>query len=257
MKFNILGWIPGHWADITGNRQLKETLRHLLYKVRVGGERRATRLMIESPSRTGKTAGVKLFAKGMLCQNLDSKALDPCGKCGSCRRDPEDFGDAGLFSYLANSKVHYLPIDCTKIESGTELNRMLRELREYEGTRIVFLDEIHRLQRAAMDEKLLKPIEEKGFVWIACAADVSKLEPMFLNRFMKLKTELPGLEEMCHWLIDRCQEFRIPYEEEAIMELADRSNRVPGIALQALDYASLHEDGLTMKRLREWHHSTE
>jgi hypothetical protein len=133
---------------------------------------------------------------------------------------------------------------------------MLNELRDYEGTRIVFLDEVARLQHRGLDEQLLKPVEQKEFIWIAAAKDVSKLEGMFLNRFVKLKTELPGLEAMCQWLIDRCQEFRLPYEELAILELAERSNRIPGIALQGLDYASLY-DGLTMERLREWHHSTE
>jgi Holliday junction resolvasome RuvABC ATP-dependent DNA helicase subunit len=257
MKINILGWRPSRWADIIGNQRLKETLRNLVRKIRVDGERRVTRLLIESPSRTGKTIAVRLFGRAMQCKNLDLKTLDPCGKCESCRRDPEDFGDTGLFSILADCEVHFLSIDCTKLPSPKEINDILWGQRGIDGTRIVFLDEIHRLQHRALDEQFMKPVEEKEWVWIAAAADVSKLEQMFLNRFVKLKTELPGKEEMCQWLIDRCQEFRIAYEARAIMELAKRPNRVPGIALQALDYVSLYEDGLTLKRLHDWQPSTE
>jgi Holliday junction resolvasome RuvABC ATP-dependent DNA helicase subunit len=256
MAINILGWKPRCWADIIGNQRLKETLRNLVRKIRVDGERRVTRLLIESPSRTGKTIAVRLFGRAMQCIKLDVKTLDPCGKCESCRRNPEDFGDTGLFSILADCDVHFLSIDCTKLHSQKEINDILYGQRGIDGTRIIFLDEIHRLQHRALDEQFLKPVEEKDWVWIAAAADVSKLEQMFLNRFVKLKTELPGKEEMCLWVIDRCKEFRIPYEEKAIVELTKRSTRVPGIALQALDYVSLG-NGLTMEQLRAWQPSTE
>src|SRR5262249_3933563 len=100
--------------------------------------------------------------------------------------------------------------------------------------------QIHRLQHRGMDEQLLKPLEEKGFIWLGCAADVSKLEPMFRKRFVRFSTELPTQEELGDWLADRCEGFEVAYEPEAILRLVERSNCVPGIALQALELASLY-----------------
>src|SRR5262249_12416284 len=141
--------------------------------------------------------------------------------------------------YLDGGKVHYLPLDCTKIKSAAELIDVLTELRDYGGTRVVFLDEVHRLQHRAMDEQLLVPLRERDFVWVVASAHTANLEPMFLNRFVKLETELPTLEELVLWLADRCSVWGVRHEDEALIRLAERAGRLPGIALQAVDYASL------------------
>jgi hypothetical protein len=69
---------------------------------------------------------------------------------------------------------------------------------------------------------------------------------MFLNRLLKLKTELPEVEEMEHWLVDRCEEWGITWEPEAILRVVEKSNRVVGTALHALALAAIDpEVGLT------------
>jgi hypothetical protein len=69
---------------------------------------------------------------------------------------------------------------------------------------------------------------------------------MLLNRAIKVPTELPSATEMETWLCDRCDEWGIEWQAEAIVRVVEKSNRVVGTALHALALASLDpEEGLT------------
>jgi DNA polymerase III gamma/tau subunit len=249
---NILGYVPSRWDECIGNEKLVKAYKGLLKQVRVDGRRKAARLFVHGDSRTGKTATTKLFAQSMLCEQLDFKSLNPCGACSPCTADAALYGMRGLEVFLTKGKVHYLPIDATKITGVNDL-RDLTELRAYEGTRIVVIDEVHRLHQRGMDEQLLKPLEERDFIWIVSSATPGNLEPMFLKRFTKLTTQLPDKLELAAWLARRCEEEGIQYEDEALLGLAERAECVTGVALQAIDLASLDPDtGLTLELVEDF-----
>ena len=110
-------------------------------------------------------------------------------------------------------------------------------MRDYAGIRVVYLDEVHRLHRPSshLEEKLLKPVEETNIMWIASSATPEQLEKMFLNRFIKICTDLPQEGVVATWLTDRCRDWGIAWDaEETIGRLVERSSRVPGMALQVL-----------------------
>lgn len=250
---NILGFVPSRWEECIGNRKIVHTYRGLLKQIRLQGKKRAGRYFIHGPSRSGKTATTKLFAQALLCHELNPRTLDPCGLCSACTMDAAQFGQRGLEAYLAQGKVHYLPIDATKFTGVSDVIDLLTELRSYDGTRVVVLDEVHRLQHRAMDEQFLKPIEEKDFIWIASSASTENLELMFLNRFVKLATQLPTAEKLAFWLQDRCEAEAVNYEETALLRLAERAECVPGVALQAIDFASLDPGtGLTLELVEDF-----
>ena len=48
------------------------------------------------------------------------------------------------------------------------------------------------------------------------------------------------------WLCDRCDEHGIRWTPEAVIRVVKKSNRTPGLALQALALAELYSDGLTL-----------
>jgi replication-associated recombination protein RarA len=253
MKINILGYVPARWRDCIGNKTLIKMLRDIIRQIRFDKIDLAKRLFVSGPSRSGKTATIKLFIKALLCERLDPMTLDPCGSCRSCLQQVERYGERGVETYLAESRFHYVPIDCTKVTGAKELIELLRELRDYDGTRVVYLDEIHRLQQRCLDEQLLKPVDELGFIWIASSAQTEALDEAFLNRFTKVKTELPSQEELALWLADRCIDFDIRNESEALIRLTTRSDRIAGIALQALEQASLdRQTGLTLELVEGW-----
>jgi len=250
---NILGYLPTRWEDCIGNSKIKYTFQGLLKQIRLQGKRKAGRFFIHGASRCGKTALTKLFAQSLLCEQLGKQTLNPCGVCNPCRTDAATLGERGLEVHLRNGKAHYLPLDATKITSTKELIELLTELRSYDGTRLVTIDEVHRLQHRDMDEQLLKPLEERDFLWIVMSAYPDKLEPMFMKRFVKLGTQSPTESELAIYLQDRCEEAGINHEPAALLRLVDLSECVPGVALQAIDFASLDpETGLTLQLVEEF-----
>lgn len=258
---DILRWIPPTWDHFAGNRRLKRFLMKLLRSarrhVREGRVHDLNRLcfVLTGESRSGKTAMVTFFVRCLACLSLDEETLNPCnGQCENCRSNACVLdGNYGIFS-LVNSPdghrghVHYQLIDATMVEGPSDLRDRVRELRDFdEDVRVVYIDETHRLVRREMDEILLKAIEQKGYIWIFSTAKPDGLEDMFLNRLIKVATELPEVEEMERWIADRCDEWQINWEPEAVMRVVEKSNRVAGTALHAVALAALDpEEGLTL-----------
>jgi hypothetical protein len=255
---DILRWIPSTWDLFVGNRRLNRFLKRLLLAIRQhvqdGRVRELNKLcfLLTGPSRSGKTATISFFVRCVVCQLLDMETLNPCdGRCEACRERPEFYGDRGILTILRNPqqtvRVHFQVIDATMIGGPQDLRDKVLELREFDGIRIVYVDEVHRLVRREMDEILLKAIEQKGFIWIFSTAKPENLEDMFLNRLIKLSTELPEAGELEQWIADRCDEWRINWYPDAVMRVVEKSNRVVGTALHALALAALNpEEGLTL-----------
>lgn len=260
---DILRWMPPTWELFLGNTHIKKGLRNLLKAIREQSPGRSASdlnkppILLTGPSRSGKTSLVSFFIRCLSCRELDGETLNPCdGRCEACRQKPEIHGDAGIFSFLRQDDrrlhLHSHIIDATMIEGPSDLRGRLRELRDLEGIRIVYIDEVHRLVRREMDEILLKAIEEKGFIWIFSTAKPEGLEDMFLNRVLKYSTNLPESRELDEWLVDRCEDWRIPWEPGAILGVVERSNRIVGTALHALALAGLDPTrGLTRELVEE------
>lgn len=258
MKVDLQRWAPQKWDQIIGNAALKRYMRKLIRKLRKDYEttgqvspagRQA--IIVTGHSRSGKTMIVKFLVRCLVCLELDDD-LNPCqGRCAACRQSPEITGMEGLFSTVATKQgqlpVNFTVIDCTKIVQPSELKAALNDIQAWDHELgVVYLDEVHRLVKRNMDEMLLKEIEDKPVVWIFSTALTKELEQMFLNRCIKWDTELPEVVEMAKWLCDRCDEFGIPWEPEAIKRVMAKSNRIPGLALQALALAAIDPDGLTL-----------
>jgi len=258
---NILRWLPDRWNLFIGNHRLKRYLKKLLLELRKEFREKqvipdASRLcfLVIGESRSGKTSLIKHFVRCLTCTELNEETLDPCARtCPSCSQRAESHGLDGLFAACAvgpsTMQVHFAVVDCTKIQTPEELRSKLIGVNDWtDGLRVFYFDEVHRLVQRHMDEMLLKEVEEKNFLWMFSTAKPQQLEDMFLNRLLKLKTELPQVEEMEHWLIDRCNEWGINWEPEAIVRVVEKSNRVVGTALHALALAAIDpEIGLTLE----------
>lgn len=255
MSIDIKQWIPKSWQDVVGNFDLKEHFHDIL-RASLDGEFNGLNTLVTGPSRSGKTAIIKLFVRCLYCDQLDRDTLTPCQyECRNCRADVSRFGLQGIEVQSQEQDVHYLPIDCAGITEN-ELRDKLIDLRDYSGFRIVFLDEAHRLVRRSMDEQLLKPVEERSnTMWIVASAHTGELEAMFKKRFVRLQTQLPSIEEFSIWLTDRCQEFGIFNIDSpsTIIRLAERSNRNPGDALQVLARAAIKRPKRLTRQLVENH----
>lgn len=249
---DITHWIPSRWEEVLCNRELVEHFQDILRGF-LGGATRGVATMPLGCPRSGKTSTAKFFVRCALCAALDPSTLNPCGRCKNCLEADVRFAEEELFAYHRSPPVHYMPIDCTRVTQD-RLNEVISGAYRYEGIRIVFLDEVHRLQRRNMDEQLLKPLEEADCTWIASSATTAGLERMFLNRFVKIRTHLPSLDDLALWLGARCKEWGIEWTDSADIErLAERSAGIPGLALPVLARALLRPDRTLTRQLIESH----
>ncbi len=99
-------WIPKRWDEVAGNQELVEHYQDILRDFVEEGEG-GMNTMVLGKSRTGKTSTTKLFVKCLLCQQLDSDTLNPCGGvCDYCKANPRLWGLSGLevFSLLGSER---------------------------------------------------------------------------------------------------------------------------------------------------------
>lgn len=260
----IMSWMPSSWCQILGNRILKRQLQKLVNKYRAqiesgrAMELDTYRFIISGESRTGKSMMVQFFLRCLLCKKLNNETLDPCdGTCDSCIEKRYWHGIEGLYSFAATMQnqleVELKNYDCTKISTPNDIRRILNDLSDLPyGLRIVYFDEAHRLVKNEMADMLLKEVEDLPFFWILATAYPERFEQMFLNRFIKLKTQYPTQAEMRDWLVSRCHEWKIKYELGALVRVAEKSNLIAGTALHALAMASMDPGkGLTQELVED------
>jgi len=215
-------------------------------------------LMLAGQSRSGKTSIVKKFVLCLACQQYDEATGETCnGCCKACAEFPEKSGQHGLDSYRLTTDertpVHLIMADATLFLTPQEVQKFIIQHSDYDGIRIVFIDEVHRLADKSMESMFLKAVEERSFFWIFATARPEQLDSMFLNRLIKLETELPTEEELGDFLVDRCLNWGINFEPEAILRTVEKSNLITGTALQALALAAVDpEEGLTLELVEDW-----
>jgi hypothetical protein len=157
------------------------------------------------------------------------------GRCATCSVDVARYGELGLTRYSLESDFNYMPINCMLIKDASELREQVRYMQDFNGIRIIYLDEISRLVNRGMDEVLLGPLEDLNYMWIASGSNLTGLDPAFLDRFpAKIKTKLPTIEILPTWLVRRCVASNIDFDPEAIILLAERSNYACRKALKPL-----------------------
>jgi hypothetical protein len=246
-------WMPKFWQDIIGNGELKEHLRNILRAASVGSNR-GLNTLTWGASRAGKTATMRFFGQCLLCRELDPASLNPCGTCARCStRGDVIYGARGLETENAQYWRHVAIVDCTVVNEGY-IRELLAELGEYDGLRMIYLDEVHRLSRHFMDERLLKPLEDREYMWAASAITLKDLDTAFKNRFIKIPLEAPSTEELIRWTKERCSEFGIQFDSEDTLScLAEKAGCIPGFVLQFLARANSRPDKAVTQELVDKH----
>ncbi len=118
----------------------------------------------------GKTTMARILARAVNCEH-PSEDGEPCGVCEACT-SKDAGGDIVEIDAAANNGV-------------ADVDRMVRLLQyqPYHNKRVVILDEVHNLSKAAFDH-LLKPIEEppKDVIFIFCTTEEKKVPATILSR---------------------------------------------------------------------------
>lgn len=236
------------WVRHQGNENAKDELRQLVHAVRVKGRRAGFRLMFRGPSRSGKTSLIQYAVKCIGCFNLDLETLDACHQCPNCVVEHHLYGNVGWENYVnlcspdtVTTPIYYryVYIDCTTITTG-ELDDAVKQIDSDRNlVQIVYLDEIHRLARRQMDERLLTPLDRQDVIWIGSSVRLNELDEMLLNRFRIVDLQKPTAPKLGRFLAEVCHEFgvRVESPDSTLIALAELSHQVTGTALQVLNSA--------------------
>jgi hypothetical protein len=157
----------------------------------------------------------------------------------------------------------YHLIDCTRLTEFDLESKFARIRVSNEDLRIIYLDEVHRLSRRFMDERLLKPLEDFPAICIASSAyvkrdndDKQSLDKMFQNRFtFRITTELPDFDQLVVWLAERCPEWgiRVEIPEVTLLRMAERCHQVPEMVLHVLNKAHKRRSKFLTQAMVEEH----
>jgi hypothetical protein len=248
---------PRYWEDIAGNRKLKNYFRSAAILLRGGKFNEIPRAFISGGRREGKTSGTLFGLRVLVCQNLDMKSFNPCGKCHYCR-EPFSGGwknSGGLFRLTSDlctsDKVGAVYVEAINGPSlsPADANAMLRRLdNEYGSRQVIWIDEIARLPLPTI-QMLLSEMDTRSTLWLASstlqsrvctagnrAADKEAFQALRDRFSIKISTQLPSREEFRLFLRTAARRRGVEVEGDKVCDdVYKATSGVPGQALLFVD----------------------
>ena len=165
-------WRPQRFADLLGQDAVVQTLSNALASDALGHA-----YLFSGLRGVGKTTAARLLAKAVNCATGPTST--PCGECASCREIAD------------GSSIDVVEIDAathTGVDQVRELQELLRFRPTRDRYRVVVVDEVHMLSKAAFNA-LLKSIEEPPpyVLWIFATTERHKVPATILSRCQQLE----------------------------------------------------------------------
>jgi DNA polymerase-3 subunit gamma/tau len=215
MAYRVLAraWRPQRFADLLGQEAVVRTLSNAL-----DAGTFVQAYLFSGIRGVGKTSAARLLAKAVNC--AEGPTAEPCGECDSCRE------------ITVGSSIDVIEMDAAT-NTGVDDVRELQELLRYHPTRdryrVIIVDEVHMLSRAAFNA-LLKTIEEPPpyILWIFATTERTKVPDTILSRCQQLEFRPVGVDLIRRRLqaIAEAEAFSLsPSAAAAIAAAADGSVR--------------------------------
>lgn len=174
MSYQVLAraFRPQTFSDLLGQDAVVQTLRNAL-----SGGTLAHAYLFSGLRGVGKTTAARLLAKAVNCER--GPTPEPCGTCVSC------------VDIAAGSSLDVVELDAathTGVDDVRELQEFLRFHPTRDRFRVMIVDEVHMLSKAAFNA-LLKTIEEPPpyVLWIFATTERSKVPATVLSRCQQLE----------------------------------------------------------------------
>jgi DNA polymerase-3 subunit gamma/tau len=203
-------WRPRRFEDMVGQEHVARTLRNALVR---GHLHHA--FLFTGTRGVGKTTSARILARMLNCQETDAE-IRPCGKCESC------------LEIEKGASMDVLEIDAashTGVDDVRELREQLKYAASHGRYRVVILDEVHMLSKAAFNA-LLKTLEEPPphVVFILATTEVHKVPQTILSRVQRYDFRRLTPQQVRDRLLLICKEDGITAEPEALEIVALRAD---------------------------------
>ncbi|QQS04964.1 MAG: DNA polymerase III subunit gamma/tau [Fibrobacterota bacterium] len=203
-------WRPRRFEDMVGQEHVARTLRNSLVR---GNLHHA--FLFTGTRGVGKTTSARILARMLNCGDEDPQKR-PCGTCPSC------------VEIEKGASMDVLEIDAashTGVDDVRELREQLKYASSHGKYRVVILDEVHMLSKAAFNA-LLKTLEEPPphVVFILATTEVHKVPQTILSRVQRydFRRLTPG--QVRDRLAHICQVDGIEVDAEALDIVALRAD---------------------------------
>lgn len=224
MEYQVLArkWRPKNFHQMVGQEHVLRALINALDQDRVHHA-----YLFTGTRGVGKTTIARIFAKCLNCEiGVTSK---PCGTCGSCLEV-----DEGRF-------IDLIEVDAAS-RTRVEDTRELLENVQYAPTRgrykVYLIDEVHMLSTHSFNA-LLKTLEEPPphVKFLLATTDPQKLPVTILSRCLQFSLKALSARRISEYLKYLMGEEAIPFEENALGDLARAANGSMRDALSLTDQA--------------------
>lgn len=216
---------PKKFKDVLGQQDIITILKNIIKEKNFSSP-----FMLTGIYGGGKTTLARIFAKAILCENIDSEQ-EPCGVCSSCK------------SFDNETNLCYIEIDAAS-NSGVDKIRKLKEDAHFKSLgvskyRVVVIDESHSISTQG-NEALLKQLEDNTTdqIYIFCTTSPDKMLDTVRSRCFEFNISKSTPEDVFKKLEYICNSENIKYDKEALEVIIEKTYPHIRDTLKILDYLS-------------------
>ncbi|MDX1502827.1 MAG: DNA polymerase III subunit gamma/tau [Thermoanaerobaculia bacterium] len=230
MSYQVLArkWRPQDFAGVVGQEPIVTALRNALTEGRI-----AQAYLFSGIRGVGKTSVARILAKALNCER--GPAAEPCNECVTCREITQ------------GSDLDVIEVDAatySKVEQVRELTESLKYGPARDRYKVVVVDEIHRLSRAAFDA-LLKIVEEPppNLAFIFATTEIDAVPATILSRCQEFRFRRVPSPALASYLARIAEAEEIEVSEPALRLIARAGDGSVRDAVALLDQMATFGSG--------------